>query len=756
MPSRALIVAIEHYAQAVDLANEIVGATKAGERFFDWLTTTKKLAASDVYVCADPAGQFPGAVRFSTDREAIVDAMAALVAAGQDQTEELLVFFSGHGYCFQESVEKRAIDVLVAGDFVSAAASGTKCLKLQEVQEKLWSILGGAHHYYFVDACRTLVNDDEIEPIGLGRKLGKTAQRGRPAKYTLFSTAFGAPAAITSDFAPALLDGLEGKSRAKGLTPNGELWVQFPLLATYVQQRVSTQRMDQSTEGNGSGLILQIAPLPTYTCTVVVDDAKDTEDFVASMAPIGQPAFAKTTPFHGKTVALPYNPGNLELTVTWGAQTLIRVDPPAGTALDFFDDSRAVFKRPVLTRDIRSAPAAPAPPPPPPSSMSVVSLPDMQAEAVNLKTGDVTVLNALATPLPPGDYAITMSERGIPISRELTTLAPGSRMQLGAEPYDPVRASIVTAVNGAANQPVVAFSETLGYIGNRDLALWLSIMGASHILRDPSTFSKLASLQLDDVTVHPPQSSAIYLLGASSEQQPFTLTVGDQTQLTRVVPQLVGVYQATQTAAAGPQLVTIKAGDREARTFAAHCLPNRMTFFVVSPGSRGQMRINQFMLPMHHLQQYLPASVDYKIRQSGTPLRAIRTAVTFQQQFARQREIAPTTREDRDTWDELLYGKWIDPVMSLLACYEIIRRGNQQTKDMVRQTVVPNLREYFPGLADTEAIAELLNVPSARPASAPLFREGLLAFPDWEDALPLRADDLDFNYIWTTWRRRRA
>ena len=153
MPSRALIIAIENYSKSIDLARSISGATATGEQVFDWLTTVKQLSAENVYVCAE-GGKFLNAKRYLTEREAIVDAMAEVVSVGQDQTEELFVFFSGHGYCFQESLEKRAIDVLVAGDFVSAAASGTKCLKLQEVQEKLYGILGGQHHYYFIDACR--------------------------------------------------------------------------------------------------------------------------------------------------------------------------------------------------------------------------------------------------------------------------------------------------------------------------------------------------------------------------------------------------------------------------------------------------------------------------------------------------------------------------------------------------------------------------------------------------------------------------
>ena len=95
-------------------------------------------------------------------------------------------------------------------------------------------------------------------------------------------------------------------------------------------------------------------------------------------------------------------------------------------------------------------------------------------------------------------------------------------------------------------------------------------------------------------------------------------------------------------------------------------------------------------------------------------------------------------------------------VMSLLACYEILRRGNDANKQMLRGTVVPNLEQYFGGIPDIAAIATLLDLPRPMPAGAPIFRDGLLAYPDWEDRLPMPADDLDFNYVWTAWRGRRG
>src|SRR4029453_4853186 len=170
MPGRALIIGIEQYPNATDLAQQIKDATQSAEKFFQWVTngdpwvkTGKTLAATDCFVCTK-GGSFPQANLFGTEREQIADAIEAMVTAGKDQTDELYVYFSGHGYGFSDSPKRRVVVVLIGSEYQSPAKGGVKSLKLQELQEKLWSVLGGLHHYYFIDACRNLISADAIDP----------------------------------------------------------------------------------------------------------------------------------------------------------------------------------------------------------------------------------------------------------------------------------------------------------------------------------------------------------------------------------------------------------------------------------------------------------------------------------------------------------------------------------------------------------------------------------------------------------------
>jgi hypothetical protein len=125
---------------------------------------------------------------------------------------------------------------------------------------------------------------------------------------------------------------------------------------------------------------------------------------------------------------------------------------------------------------------------------------------------------------------------------------------------------------------------------------------------------------------------------------------------------------------------------------------------------------------------------------------------TAQGLFAQQSAIEGNGYGESDRyWFELLYSKWLDPVMALIACYELIRRGAAEQHRDLMDTVLRNMRQYFPGFADTAVIAGLLNQAADRPGRAPLLMDGVLMLED-RGILPLPDRQLDYGSIWTSWR----
>jgi Caspase domain len=753
MNLRALIIALEKYPKSRgDVAAEVTGAANAGQNFAEWIIRSKmggQIRPGTILVCSDGGSYDPAVLRFGVEREQILDAIEALIAAGRDQTEELYVFYSGHGFMFQDATDKRAIAILVAADFVSTAASGGKCLDLSELQRKLWGILGGKNHYYFVDACRNLLNSSDIEPVGFGRIWGPSAQRGKPTRYTLYSTKFGETAEIQSPFASALVDGLEGKGRAKGYTPNRELWVKFPLLKSYVQSRMGSQQIGEEKDGDLDGLILQIQPVPTYKCKVTVLGAASTDLFKLRRSPAGQPEFLKEDPFFGSQYEMSYQPGDLVIDVLEGNNLLERIDPPPNQTLDFYDECNATFLRPSQPLG-RITPVAAN------LAVDVTAPNEREIRALNLGTGkEVQIPPGQAAQLNPGTWELAVMERGSVISKEIHTLVAGEplRVELPPSGKDPVRKSIVDALSeNDPAAPLVDFSETLGDTANRDLGLWLTLIAGARIVAPPGEFHKLGGFPLPDFSRLTPGQSSTYIISALPRFPNLRAFQAGASKTLETIPILDGVCHAELPGSSGLSLLAFELGNLEKRTITSWNLPNRITLVVLSEDEQRRLNISQFMLPVYSLRDVLPQKVREYLG-IWPSLRVIRTMYEFQRLFARGRILAPPDFEEKIRWNDLLNAKWIDPITSLIVCYDVIRRGDEQPRADIRDPVLINLQTYFPGIPDVSAIAEQLNPGSVRrPAEPPLFTEGLLAFPGWAEGLSLPADRLDYGALWTTWK----
>ena len=252
MAVRGFIVAIENYSQIENLPPNLPGTHDSAIEFRDWLIDTKAVDSGDIYLCMDGthAAKTHGATRTQI-KTAIID-----LASHADQTEELYLFFSGHGFTYTEAGNRTA-DVFVCEEFTNSAVGGDACIILEEVQRKLRAAMGHGKHFYFVDACRNMISDRDIEVSDTGLVL-KPADSGIAMVYTLFSTARGALTNVTSGFATHLIAGLKGQGRAKTWRSGG-LAVVYRSLYDYIARCMT----DTEIGGQGDapeGLILQMLP----------------------------------------------------------------------------------------------------------------------------------------------------------------------------------------------------------------------------------------------------------------------------------------------------------------------------------------------------------------------------------------------------------------------------------------------------------------------------------------------------------------
>lgn len=792
-PPRALIIAIENYPDAVGMATQLEGTNNAGDEFYKWFVEKKVKPLSTEANPIDPKDLVFGCVdhpyewkKAGTTRAEVLAQIKALVKRGRDKTSELYIYFSGHGFSYTDMGWTRAIDVLVASEFTTKNESGGACVKLQEIQEKLWSAMGPGDHYYFVDACRNTTTHAEINVLETGLVFTASSNK-KPYIYTLYSTVKGSAAEVDSGFSTALVAGLGGSGRAKGWDEaNTELWVKFDLLVDYVAAKLPDQTVDPRTDGNGKGHILHLVPAPESECKITVKKASDTDKFKL----IAKSRFGQNGPFEfeGKSYSVKLPPFFYNLELTHPALQVVQISPPPAKMLDLYDTVEVVFEL--------SAPGlavAPAPPPPGRSTFEVAAPPSPEAEIEFTNVFSGGTMRGADLPLTataprrrrgarptkgskpaeaslqgivePGTYMVKMREHGVVVGRRKVTVEAGEKVKIDLleRPPSKIREDILKAISHKPDAKFANFSE-LGTTANLDLSLWLSLFGAGRILgpevkKELSKFEGLDLESFDDINAG---ESCVYLLTAFEKSKgQFLAGLSKKSnvkcELMKPVPQLTGVHQWRQKAAPGPYFLTLQLPQQVPVTYATYCLPNRVTFMVVAEDEKGQLDVRHYMLPVGKLIKSLDPQVRYNIELN--PLNIVRYMSLVQNQFARKRSLEPADGSlEAQTWQELVYGKWIDPVMSLIAAYFFIRNGkagpeaSDQDKWFLKE-VTNNLRTFFGDLPDIAAIERAMGKSTALPKSTPLILDGAMLFAaDMAKVLALPQSHLDYSSPWTSWR----
>jgi hypothetical protein len=753
MQNWAVIVAIQDYPSIfTGLAKKLADANAAAMQFRDWVIAVKSVPPANIIACA---GEGCGWRTTGTSRKDIVNAFTQFVTTARvnGNVDELYVFFSGHGIAFSVDPYEPPIDVLIGSDFTEPSTSGSACLRFQEIKESLRVAVGPGKHFYFIDACRNPMSASSIRPAVLDVVWGNL-KRGNATTYVFFSTAPGDVAKVNSGFGTALLGGLKGSGRAKTWV-GGRMYVTFESLRSHLQRTLGKNDLDPEKRGPADGNIVELVPIPTSNCDVEVIDGGAKDQFTLKVADVRRVERAPIM-FEGPRKSVPLEPEDylLNLTTATG-NVVVQIDPPVDMAgVDLYEDRRVRFQK-----QLPVPPAPPMPLTPSDARVRIFGALGLELSLRQIASGDTTTMtmgaDELLTGLEPGLYKAHVKDGNFKLASRRFKLSPGATLNLDFTPEVSRGAHLSLSKAVPIRGPLVDFSETLNSVPDWNLSLWLAVIGGSRILAAPDTFSKLKSLQLETFTDARPGKSVLYVLAGELQGEAVPACAPGtrpEWRLMRAVPAVDGLFEMKLEFEPGPLLVTYAKNEKETKTILVYGLPNRATLLTFADHERAGRQIQQFILPIHSLNNYISRPELEYLEVNNRRLRLVRYMSTAQRLFSLQSPIEGHTYQGTDQyWFDLLHHKWLDPVMALIACYEVIRRGSAEQQKPLMQEVLANMRKYFPGFGDTEVIAMLLNEPFSPPRNPPLLLDGLIAIGE-KDTLPLPADKLVFDSIWTMWK----
>ena len=768
-------MAIETYPDSSGLFSKTLSGTHdAAKEFYRWLIDSKNLSYDCIFVCSDGPVNDPGhpdhvplpdgssaALLAGATRPEIIRVIRSIIAAGQDNTGEFYFFFSGHGFGYQISQYQLGTDVLITREFHKADDSGGACIKLSELRTRFYMSLGGCDHYYFVDACRNVISEEKIQVLDLGMP-PSIAQLGFPTMYTLYSVKYGESAPLNAKFPAALRSGLVGSGHAKGWAA-GEMFVKFDLLCRYIDDQSNPPHIDSRREGNGNGNLLKLPPASVLSdCDVIVDGGAAADQFTLETS---TGSTSRQDSFRGSSFTMKLEPNDrtYAFRLTGASGQYEMYDPPATVPLDFYSSNTLRFRRvtgilaphlPLRPEGVAALKLTFSPP-----TILEGPPPDWKVELEDLQTGTVLGSDEPADAqleLPPGAYVARLREDGVTAVRRFVRLGPGSTETLDLlhrEP-NPTQQAILAAVNSDPHLTIANFSETLGPTAHWNLQLWLAYLGAAHIMKKPDMYYKLGRIPLASLDTVAPGGSIALVLVVSDAGVP-SITAHRQTGVTwmemKGVVNVPNLYQGTLALQRGWSLLSIALPNLPPLTFASCGLPNRAVLFIMAPDASGRLSAQQFLLPLAHLRQNLPFE-EWWDHGPASNLKLVGLMSLAQQRFASRKPAAPDEGRMYDIWKKLFEAKWTDPLLGLIALYDIIRRGAREHSPYPVEIVLGNLLAYFPELPDIAILKKLFGIkPEDRPEGVPLFLDGFLA-SGIPDLSPLPISQLDFNSLYTSWR----
>ena len=467
-------------------------------------------------------------------------------------------------------------------------------------------------------------------------------------------------------------------------------------------------------------VILEVKPIPEYECEIVVDKAQPTDQFTLSISTQGGRPDKST--FRGGWHKFRRSPGYHTITVTHPTAVVVQKEPPES------DEGVSLFENLAMRFEMVAAPATRAVPQergagPSTANVSFTALPTDEIQFENLGSGAMETANGnFTSKVDPGDYLIKLRQGGRTIGSKRLNIKRGTPVSLNLRDLvnvqpSPIRDQCVSVIAQHQDPPIARLSKSLGPLSTWDLNLVLSLLGSARIVSSANEYPQLSHLPLTSFTNLKAGDSPVYVLaGFEKSKGNFEVGVSDNANVAWQKMSKVGtlgVHEKLISATPGTHLVSIRIPKQPPITYATHCLPNRATLVVFTEDIDGCLTLHQYILPIQVLFGFLQPEVLQYLQDD--PLEVVRLMFLAQIQFARKRPVFGADGGPIEHSETLLYGKWLDPIMSLIGAYELIRQGVLKVRPDHLDLMLTNLRKYFRGLPDTEAIAKVIGRPWQMP-----------------------------------------
>ena len=782
MSERALIIAISQYPIAQGLLPVGLDAVpQAARDFYDWLRNVKNVPAGNIILCKDqmtlpndqPAfGLDPNGNQvqliYGTSAQDVRRAVLALLQMGTNLTDVLWVYCAGHGFSWANNPNDAGVGFLVTSEFQNASVDGNATISLTFLQTFLQQRLSGQRHFYFIDVCRNCFDAGTIDPpLTLGIALPRS-NNADAKRYRMYSAPNGVAAPANNAFSKALVDGLNGKGRAKTWVKD-EMWVTFPRLASYVSTQVNLPPDPDGTADDAR--ILKVDPYK-QACTIEVRNPMHADGYSFRVT-AGQ--LVAEYPIDQLPFQLQLDPSERPYTFSLvrEMQQYRIVTPVDAGNLDMFDPCGLVF-------DLVPSPQVPTPAPAVPMQLVVAAgagnvgsppgIPATVAESnapamvsVNPDffsgTGGARLANRTVaidgkqvaaaescTPIEmaPGPHEVTLVEDGQQVWKSTVVVIGGSNTLVNIGKTAPLQfqRDLLTTFN-QEDFRTPNLSESLGPTADWDPNLWLAFLGVTWIRIAGKFAHKLCTVldsmgQLPDLKTG--RSGLVLMIQDENGAPSFELgtTPGDEWTPMKAVEAVEGLYYAVEVMEPGYDFLSVKPAKGNAFTYATCLTPGFYTLVTLSQVST--MRVQQFSVPAWKQN-------DGWCAPQLSDLMTTRLLSVAQSEFARHHQVWKSAMMPSAVSDALLNGSWENAQMATFSALDARRMG--LTND-VTQLLARCAHSETPGFAgDLDA---LRTADEARPCPHPLLLDTWMLHPEaGQNSGGFPSGQIDSGGLWLSW-----